>query len=62
MRQEKALRMALKIVETCKHYGEQGRCTQCPFSFKGCILTNGDNIPAEWIASDLVNIVKIRKD
>lgn len=57
MSKEKALIMALKIVDTCRKYGNEDRCTQCPFNINGCILSEGD-IPAEWKASTIVNIIE----
>lgn len=59
MTREKALIMALKIVDTCKTYGNQDRCRQCPFNIKGCIVTDGNNIPSEWRASDIVTAIEI---
>lgn len=53
MRREKAIITALKIIKECrKHSG--GDCTQCPFNVKGCIATNGDNIPTDWRAGSLI--------
>lgn len=54
MTREKALLIALKIVDTCKKHGGQDRCTQCPFNAKGCIVTDGNNIPTDWKASNLI--------
>ena len=34
MTREKALILALKIVDVCKTYGEEDRCRQCPFNAK----------------------------
>lgn len=56
MSKEKALILALKIVDTCRKYGNEDRCTQCPFNIKGCILTNGE-IPAEWRVGNFINII-----
>ena len=55
MSNEKALIMALKIYDTCKKYGGDDRCRECPFHFQGCIVTNGDNIPADWRVGELMN-------
>lgn len=60
MRREKALILALKIANTCKKYGEEDRCTQCPFNVKGCIVTDGNNIPAEWRASELIKHIELQ--
>lgn len=60
MRQEKALMMALKIVSTCKKYGNEDRCTQCPFNIKGCIVCNNDDIPAEWRAADIITTLNLK--
>ena len=59
MTREKALILALKIVDTCKNYGNQERCKQCPFNIKGCIVTDGNNIPADWKASEIVTALEI---
>ncbi len=59
MTREKALILALKIVDTCKNYGNQDRCKQCPFNIKGCIVTDGNNIPADWKASEIVTALEI---
>lgn len=60
MTREKALILALKIVDACKTYGGEDRCTQCPFNVKGCIVTDGDNIPTDWRASELINSIEIQ--
>lgn len=60
MTREKALIMALKIVDTCKTYGNEERCKQCPFNISGCIL-EGDSIPAEWKIADVVTMIEIEK-
>lgn len=59
MTREKALMMALKIVDVCKKYGNQDRCTQCPFNIKGCIVTDGNNIPGDWRASELIKAIEL---
>ena len=59
MTREKALILALKIVDTCKNYGNQDRCKQCPFNIKGCIVIDGNNIPADWKASEIVTALEI---
>lgn len=53
MTKNKALEMALRIVNTCKKYEEN--CTQCPFNIKGCIVTDGNCIPTEWEVMDVVS-------
>jgi len=60
MTREKALILALTIVDVCKTYGNEDRCTQCPFNIKGCIMTNGDNIPSDWRASELTKSIEIQ--
>lgn len=59
MNREKALIMALKIASTCKKYGNQDRCTQCPFNIKGCIVTDGNNIPANWKAAEIITRIEV---
>lgn len=63
MTREKALIMALKIVDTCKTYGNEERCNQCPFNISGCIL-GSDSIPAEWEIAEIVTMIGMerRKD
>lgn len=56
MTNEKALIIALKIVDTCKQYGNEDRCRQCPFNFQGCIVTDGNNIPTDWRIGELMDI------
>lgn len=46
--------MALRIVEVCQEYGSDGRCTQCPFNLGGCIVANGNDIPEEWHANEVL--------
>jgi hypothetical protein len=58
MTKEKALITALKIIDTCKSYGNEDRCTQCPFNINGCIISGGDEIPAEWKAASFVDIIE----
>lgn len=60
MTREKALIMALKIVDTCKKYGNEDRCRQCPFNIKGCIITDGNNIPSDWKASEVITALEIK--
>ena len=45
MRKEKALLLVLKIVDTCKKYGNEERCTDCPFNMGGCVFEG--EIPAD---------------
>ena len=59
MTREKALILALKIVDTCKTYGNQDRCRQCPFNVNGCFVTDGNNIPTDWRASGLIESIEI---
>lgn len=47
MTREKALMLALKIVDVCKTYGGEDRCRQCPFNVNGCFVTDGNNVPTE---------------
>jgi hypothetical protein len=58
MTKEKALIMALKIVDVCKTYGNDERCLQCPFNINGCIATDGNNIPSDWRVSELINAIE----
>lgn len=60
MTKEKALILALKIVDACKRYGGESRCKQCPFNVNGCIVTDGNNIPEDWRASDLITCIDIQ--
>ena len=60
MTKEKALILALKIVNTCRKYGNEDRCTQCPFNVNGCIVTDGNNIPTDWKASELIKSIEIQ--
>lgn len=60
MTREKALIMALKIVNTCKKYGNQDRCKQCPFNIKNCIVTDGNNIPADWKVAEIVTTIELK--
>ena len=60
MTREKALMMALKIVNICKTYGNEGRCKQCPFNIKGCIITDGNNIPSDWRAGEIITALEIK--
>lgn len=60
MTREKALILALKIVDTCRTYGEEDKCTQCPFNANGCFVTDGNNIPTDWRASELIKAIEIQ--
>ena len=60
MTKEKALILALKIVDVCKTYCGEDRCLQCPFNIKGCIVTDGNNIPSDWRASELIKSIEIQ--
>lgn len=57
MNKEKAIRMALKIVEVCKSNADY--CKQCPFNFNGCIVTT-DEPPTEWHVNDIFDYYKRR--
>lgn len=59
MTREKALIIALKIVNTCKKYGNEDRCRQCPFNIKGCIVSGGNEIPTDWRTSDVVTTIEL---
>ena len=61
MTREKALMMALKIIDTCKRYANEDRCTQCPFNIKGCIITDGNNVPADWAAGEVITMLEIER-
>ena len=60
MTRVKALILALKIVDVCKTYGDQNRCPQCPFNVNGCFVTDGNNIPTDWRASELIESIEIQ--
>lgn len=60
MTKEKALVMALRIVEICQEYGASNSCRQCPFNIGGCIVTDGNNTPEEWYASELITQMVLR--
>lgn len=60
MTREKALILALKIVDTCKTYGNEERCLDCPFNISGCIVTDGNNVPSDWRASELIKSIEIQ--
>lgn len=60
MTREKALMMALKIASICKKYANEDRCTQCPFNIKGCIVTDGNNIPSDWRAGEVIKSLEIK--
>jgi len=60
MTKEKALMLALKIVSTCKHYGNQDRCKQCPFNMGSCIVGGGGEIPAEWQISEITTMLELK--
>ena len=61
MTREKALIMALKIVDTCKTYGNEDRCRQCPFNIKGCIVSDGNAIPTDWRANGIVTTLEVER-
>lgn len=60
MTREKALILALKIVDVCKTHGGEDRCSQCPFNVNGCFVTDGNNIPTDWRASELIESIEMR--
>lgn len=51
---EKAVILALKVVDTCKTFGNLDRCLDCPFNFNGCIATDGNNVPSDWRVGDIL--------
>lgn len=53
MNSNKALEMALRIVNTCKK--NEDNCTQCPFNIKGCIVSDGNDIPTQWQVSEIIS-------
>lgn len=59
MTKEKALMMALKIVDICKTYGNEDRCLDCPFNISGCMVTDGNNIPTDWRSSELIKTIEL---
>lgn len=61
MTREKALMMALKIIDICKTYGNEDRCKQCPFNIKSCILTDGNNIPSDWKAAEIIATIESKE-
>lgn len=61
MTRERALINALEIIETCRIYGNEGRCSQCPYNINGCIVNNGNDIPTEWRAGNVVLIMERSK-
>lgn len=61
MTKDKAILLALKIVNICKKYEEENRCLYCPFNIGGCVF-NGE-VPTEWRVAELPRIIeKYRKD
>lgn len=60
MTREKALMLALKIIDICKRYGAEDRCRQCPFNARGCMVTDGNNVPTDWRASSLITMIEVR--
>lgn len=60
MTREKALMLALKIVDVCKKHGNEDRCKQCPFNVNGCFVTDGNNVPSVWRASELIKSIEIQ--
>ena len=61
MTKQKAIKIALKIVDTCKKYGNEERCNQCPFNIEGCIL-DGET-PNDWFIAELPYYLQhLRKD
>ena len=59
MTKEKALIIALQIIDTCKKHDEN--CRNCPFHDEGCIVTNGDYSPLEWRVAELTHIFHNQK-
>ena len=62
MNKERALITALEIIDTCRTYGNEERCLQCPFNIGGCIVTDGENSPIDWIAGDAIELLRSAKD
>jgi len=61
MTRERSLINALEIIETCRIHSDEDRCSQCPYCINGCIVTDGNNIPTEWRAADIVKIMERSK-
>lgn len=61
MTRERSLMNALEIIETCRSYGNEDRCTQCPYNINGCIMTDGNNTPTEWRAANIIEIMERSK-
>ena len=53
MNSNKALEIALRIVNTCKK--NEDNCLQCPFNINGCIVSDGNEIPTEWEVNEVIN-------
>ena len=53
MNSNKAMEMALRIVNTCKK--NEDCCKQCPFNVEGCIVSDGNGIPTDWEVSDIIS-------
>ena len=53
MNSNKALEMALRIVNTCKK--NEDKCTQCPFNIMGCIVSGGNDIPSLWEINEIIS-------
>lgn len=60
MTRERALINALEIIETCRIYGNEHRCDQCPYYINGCMVTDGNNIPTDWKAAEIVEAIERR--
>lgn len=61
MTRERALINALEIIETCRTYGNEGRCRQCPYNINGCMVTDGNNVPTDWRAANIVETMERSK-
>lgn len=62
MTRERALINALEIIDTCRTYSNEDRCKQCPYNVKGCIVTDGNNIPTDWRASNIIEILEQKEN
>ena len=55
MTKQKAVLLALKIIDECNmHSEENGSCRGCPFSMNGasCMVSEGNDIPHNWNIKD----------
>ena len=61
MTKERALIMALSIVDVCRTYGNEDRCLDCPFNIGGCMVTDGNNIPTDWRSAEIAKTLKMQR-